>query len=159
MKKIGLIFILLCIGYFSNTPNLRVLEIHTWINQPLYEKGLTLKHLFQASSPFYFPYVGPFNLEFYMHKLGHLSAYFLATFAIVLSYPNLKLRYVMLMIMGFAFLDEIHQFFVVGRSGRLVDIALDCSSSFLFLLILKAKKIRLRLKTMKKNGFENVKRT
>lgn len=151
MKKIGLIMILLSIGYLSNIPNLKVLDIHTWINQPHYEKNLTLQNIFQEGSPFYYPYAGPFNLEFYLHKLGHVSGYLLATLMMVRSFPRLKLRYVLFAIVIFAIADEIHQFFVVGRSGRLMDIALDSSVSLLFLLALKAKRFTYKqYKIMKK---------
>jgi VanZ family protein len=64
----------------------------------------------------------------------------------LLFYWNLKeqnYRYVKawLCVAGFTFLDEVHQAFIIGRDGRIVDVAIDSLGAAIVLYLLyKAKR-------------------
>jgi VanZ family protein len=140
------------IGYFSNTPRLEVLNFLSWLNQPDYEQGIRFLYIFKSGSPLYDGYMQPFGIEFYMHKLGHLTAYVLLTVFTVLSFKQLRLRFVILFVAMFAFADEIHQYYIVGRSGRLMDVALDTSFALIVLLLIRAKKRKQKQYEIKKES-------
>lgn len=142
MKKIFLFVCMLLIIYLSNTPNLYVSNPETWINHRLYEKGIHYTFVFNIKTEFYRPYSNVINKEFILHKLGHMSAYSFLTY---LAYINtrrreIKLRYIWIFVTFFALTDEYHQFFIVGRTGRLIDVVLDSSISLILLLIIKLNK-------------------
>jgi VanZ family protein len=138
MKKWLLWLTVLGIIQFSNTPHLAVSDPSTWINPPQYEKNVTLAFLLDTESVFYFLWVNVFQKEFLLHKLGHVIFFSLLTILIFINIKKTKMRYVntWLWTTFFAFTDEVHQFFVVGRSGRFVDVLLDSAVSFLCLVSL-----------------------
>lgn len=67
--------ILIFITLFSLTPNLSVLEMHTWFQLPQYENDLYLKFLLSSDSEFYEIYQFRTDLGFVAQKLGHIIAY------------------------------------------------------------------------------------
>ncbi|MDC7778948.1 VanZ family protein [Priestia megaterium] len=44
----------------------------------------------------------------------------------------------------FAFLDEVHQAFIIGRDGRIVDVLIDSFGGALFLFLLYKNKTKHR---------------
>jgi VanZ family protein len=130
-------FIVLVITYLSNIPNLKVLDIHTWFNPIHYEK-VTLADVFKKGSVFYTPWEGHHeSLDFYLHKLGHFLFYGFLSFFLFWKSSNQKRIFLkFILISGFALLDEIHQFFVVGRSGRLMDVCFDIICAIVFFVII-----------------------
>lgn len=134
--RFGALIVVSLITYLSNTPHLMVSHIHTWINSSQYEH-VTLYDVFKKGSPFYQPWGGDRSIEFYLHKLGHFTFYgSLAIFLFWKSSSFKKTVLKLILIAGFAFLDEVHQFFIVGRSGRLMDVAFDIFSVICFLILI-----------------------
>lgn len=141
MKKILLLFNVLFILYFSNTPELRVIEPSTWINPPDYETQVNdLSFLFDTKGLFYLPYQidDTENLDFYSHKISHMVFYTLLTYLVFINlrFKKLKRLTTFIVVCLFSLTDEIHQYFIVGRSGRMVDVILDSSMSFLTILVI-----------------------
>jgi VanZ family protein len=124
------------IMYFSNTPHLVVSDPSTWMNKPQFEKGITLSFLFDGKSIFYLPWTNVIQTEFILHKLGHILFFSLLTIFMFLNVKQTKMRYfnTWLWTTCFAFTDEVHQFFVVGRSGRFVDFLFDSAVCFTCLI-------------------------
>jgi VanZ family protein len=142
LKRIALLLTILAIVYLSNTPHLTVENPHTWINPPQYKAGVSIKTLLQPQSEFYLPYgdiyekvYGGNSAEFLLHKLGHVVFYSLLALLLAMNLHRSKLMIWFLATL-FAFTDEIHQMFVVGRDGRLVDVLLDSWAVLLTLLLL-----------------------
>lgn len=141
MKKILLLLVMFAIFYFSNTPNLRVLDPTTWVNNPKYEETVTdLNFIKTDESSFYSLYnlEDIFYIDFILHKLGHIFFYGLLTLLVYLNLPFKKFKYIVTwsFVTLFAFSDEVHQYFVVGRSGRILDTILDSFTSIFVLFLI-----------------------
>lgn len=133
MKKVWLLVTMLAIVYFSNTPSLKVSNPATWVNEPKYEQHVTSKDVFRKNSVFFRPYKKEIELEFILHKASHVTFYSLLTY---LVWINVRRKFLLTWgcVILFALTDEVHQYFVTGRSGRLWDVVLDSSASLLVLI-------------------------
>lgn len=144
-----LIVVAVLIIKLSNTSSLKVIEPQSWLNDTEYEKNVTdLSFLKNRESTFYNYYDTEMIVEknFIMHKTSHVLFYSLLTVLLFYTIKPSNIRFLttITIIMVFAFLDEVHQFFIVGRSGRLSDAVLDSIAALLMLII-----IQLREKTKK----------
>lgn len=153
--RIVALLIVFSITYLSNTPHLYVSDISSWFNSTDYE-NVELKDVFKTGSLFYEPWLDERGKEFYLHKLGHFVFY--GSLSVFLFWRSSNIKTILLkllLITAFAFLDEIHQFFVVGRSGRLMDVMFDMSSVLLFLFLIiafgKVKKRPFKTRENQKN--------
>ncbi len=89
---------------------------------------------------------------FPIRKLAHLSVYFILGILVLLLMKEFKLTYKDMIIVStlicmlYACSDEIHQLFVIGRSGEARDVFLDTCGSFLGIVLTTSviKKITLR---------------
>lgn len=139
MKKIILFLTILGILYLSNVPNLIVSEPITWINKPIFEENLSITNLLHWENIFYSPWSEHRTMEFYLHKAGHIVAYAMLTIFFYLNLTTQKRgRITLLFVVMFALTDEIHQYFIVGRSGRLMDAGFDSFVSLTVLSIIWA---------------------
>lgn len=106
----------------------------------IYKKQVSPLFLLDTSSSFYhiysikgdFPYLA-------IRKVGHFIFY--GFIAISLSRAekrnNLFLNGVLatMLTIGIGILDEVYQYLLVGRSGRMLDIGIDAAGSFVFVII------------------------
>lgn len=141
MKKCLLLMVMVCIFYLSNTPGLQVANPETWFNEPRYEEEVTdLTFIKKTGGIFYTPYIKEdlHSPDFILHKLSHIFFYSLLTILLFINLRKTKTKYLLVWSIAilFAFTDEAHQYFVVGRSGRLYDVILDATASFLTLLLI-----------------------
>lgn len=106
----------------------------------IYKKQVAPLFLHDTSSSFYhvysikgdFPYLA-------IRKVGHFFFYgFIAIFLFRVGKWN------SLLVNGFlsillticvGFLDEVYQYFLIGRSGRMLDILVDAAGCFIFVVI------------------------
>ena len=149
-KSLALCILICVVFYLSNTPNLKVAEVETWTNEPQFEKNVVdLSFIMDKESVFYDLYSDFYYRDFFLHKASHVLFYGVLSILIYFNLPKMKNKALstMLLIFLFALSDEIHQFFVIGRSGRLVDVILDCTAAYAFLLV-----YLIRVK-QKKNAF------
>ena len=110
---------------------------------------------------FFLPHAAPETLEFLHHiirKCGHLTEYFILSMLILRGIrageKGLHLRWALvtiLIIAGYAALDEYHQSFVPGRTAAVGDVLIDTSGGIaaqivasLFVLLGKAREKRLQ---------------
>ena len=110
---------------------------------------------------FFLPHAAPETLDFLHHiirKCGHLTEYFILSMLILRGIrageKGLHLRWVLvtiLIIAGYAALDEYHQSFVPGRTAAVGDVLIDTSGGIaaqivasLFVLLGKARERRLQ---------------
>ncbi|MBO6015379.1 MAG: VanZ family protein, partial [Lachnospiraceae bacterium] len=81
------------------------------------------------------------RIHFYVRKTAHFSEYLLlaATFAFPLYVYRIRGIWLWILAgtfcVGFAFLDEYHQSFVVGRASSRRDVLIDSCGAFLGILI------------------------
>ncbi|MFE4121354.1 MULTISPECIES: VanZ family protein [Priestia] len=146
IKKIAVILMMLSIAHFSHTPHLQVTDPSSWSNSSVWDHNATLWSILKPGSEFYTSYSYGFNLEFILRKIAHISFFGILA---VLIYWNLKEkpgRYVKagLLLACFAFLDEVHQAFIIGRDGRIVDVLIDSFGGALFLFLLYKSKTKHR---------------
>ncbi|MBU8686479.1 VanZ family protein [Priestia megaterium] len=158
LKRILLILLLLSISKFSHTPHLQVTNPSSWMNAPVWDNNATLWSILHPGSEFYTSYTYGFNLEFILRKIAHLSFFGMLG---LLFYWNLKeQKYrclkAWLCVAIFAFLDEVHQAFIIGRDGRIVDVMIDSfgAAILLFLLyILRKPSARWIYRICRKNKY------
>ncbi|WP_341284823.1 VanZ family protein [Priestia megaterium] len=144
LKKIAILLLMLGIAHFSHTPHLQVTDPSGWSNSSVWDHNATLWSILKPGSEFYTSYSYGFNLEFILRKTAHIS--FFGVLA-VLIYWNLQEkpgRYVKagFLLACFAFFDEVHQAFIIGRDGRIVDVLIDSFGGALFLFIIYKTKLR-----------------
>lgn len=151
MKKILFFILLFGIFQLSNTSNLHVIDPSTWFNGPEYEKNLPIKKFFSLEGDFFFLYDDIYNINFIVHKLSHILFFSLLT---ILAYLNFNKKALLswLFVVGYALFDEIHQSFIVGRSGRALDVILDSTASLItiILIVIIRKLIKRKQKTIEK---------
>ena len=79
----------------------------------------------------------------FVRKSAHFIIYFLLGFLVINLFIEFNLSYSQIIVFSlllcffYACSDEIHQLFIVGRSGRVFDVLLDSVSSFLGILFYK----------------------
>ncbi|PGZ80210.1 acetobutylicum phosphotransbutyrylase [Priestia megaterium] len=144
LKKIAVVLMMLGIAHFSHTPHLEVTHPSSWGNASVWNHNATLWSILKPGSEFYTSYSYGFNLEFILRKIAHISFFGILA---VLIYWNLQEkpgRYVKagLLLACFAFLDEVHQAFIIGRDGRIVDVFIDSFGGALFLFFLYKTKLK-----------------
>jgi len=85
------------------------------------------------------------DLQFYFFKSLHLIEYSILGFLLFFAFVNFKISLVIGYI--YAITDEIHQLFVVGRSGKFTDTLFDIAGILIGLYIYKyiQKKFKNRL--------------
>lgn len=138
LKRGLLVLLLLSILKFSHTPHLLVTDPSTWTNSSVWDYNATLWSILRPGSEFYTSYTYGLDLEFILRKFAHLS--FFGTLGLFF-YWNLKeqrYRYLKawLCLVAFAFSDEIHQAFIIGRDGRIVDVMIDSLGGAILLFLL-----------------------
>lgn len=135
MRIVALIIVLV-ITYLSNTPHLKVLDVTSWFNTSEYEH-INFTDIISNRSLFLQTWEMTYDIDFYLHKVGHLVFYgFLAIFLFWRSSSYKRIIIKLILVIGFALADEVHQYFIVGRSGRLIDVLFDTLSVSIFLMIL-----------------------
>jgi len=83
------------------------------------------------------------RIHFYVRKLAHFSEYFLLALTIAFPLYVYGIRGIWLVItggilcVGFASLDELHQYFVSGRSCSVRDVMIDSSGSLIGILFVR----------------------
>ncbi|OVE35325.1 acetobutylicum phosphotransbutyrylase [Priestia aryabhattai] len=145
-KRILLIFLLLAISKFSHTPHLLVTNPSTWTNSSVWNHNATLWSILRPGSQFYTSYTYGFNLEFILRKIAHLSFFGMLGLLFYWNLKEQKYRYVKawLCLVIFACLDEVHQAFIIGRDGRIVDVMIDSFGAALMLFLLyKGRKLAI----------------
>lgn len=127
MRKLAIVIAIMII-YLSNVPGLMVSDFNTWFNEPRYTDWSILNEL-KSGGIFYKPWSDFHYLDFYLQKLGHCIFYGLLALFTFWKTSNVRTFFIKLsLICLFAFLDEIHQLFIIGRSGRVMDVFVDVSS-------------------------------
>lgn len=136
------LYVAICIGIIIIIGNtlgeLGRIDVYT-INQ-IYKKQVTPLFLLDKSSSFYHLYTlkGDF-LYLAIRKVGHFFFYgFIAIFLLRVG------KWRSLLVNGFlatiltlciGILDEVYQYFLIGRSGRMLDILIDAAGCFIFVVI------------------------
>jgi len=144
IKKLSVLLILLSISHFSHTPHLKITNPNSWTNPSAWNHSATLWSVLQPGSPFYTSYTYGFDLEFILRKIAHISFFGLLALLIYWNLKEKPWRYLKswFLLTCFAFLDELHQAFIIGRDGRIIDVAIDSFGGALFLFLLyRYKKI------------------
>lgn len=82
------------------------------------------------------------RLNYPVRKLAHFSIYFLLGLVVygLFLHTNSKhkLLFSLLTCVVYASFDEIHQLFVLGRTGQVLDVLIDSMGSIIGMLIIKA---------------------
>mgnify|MGYP004691719423 FL=1 len=81
------------------------------------------------------------KLNYPVRKLAHFSIYFLLGLVVysLFLHTNMKhkLLFSILTCVVYALFDEIHQLFVLGRTGQVLDVFIDSMGSIIGMLIIK----------------------
>ncbi|UYT84608.1 VanZ family protein [Priestia megaterium] len=143
LKRVLLVLLLLSISKFSHTPHLLVTDPSTWSNPSVRDHSVTLRSILRPESDFYTSYTYGFDLEFILRKMAHLSFFGMLGLLFYWNLQEQRYRYLKawLCLAAFAFLDEVHQAFIIGRDGRIVDVMIDSlGGAILLFLLYKVRK-------------------
>ncbi|MDE6053062.1 MAG: VanZ family protein [Lachnospiraceae bacterium] len=83
------------------------------------------------------------KIHFYVRKIAHFTEYFLLAVTVAFPLYVYGIRGIWLVIaggilcVGFAALDELHQYFVGGRSCSVRDVIIDSGGSLIGILIVR----------------------
>ncbi|MCT8137680.1 VanZ family protein [Anaerobacillus sp. CMMVII] len=125
----------------------------------LYEEEASMLFFLDSTSSFYDVYSLKDNSSYFqMRKLGHFVAYgFLATVIYLLLIPIQKFLLRGLLAFGSAsiigLIDEVHQHFLVSRSGRILDVYINTAGSFTSVLLLGILIVLFRMLNKFKNAY------
>lgn len=95
-------------------------------------------------------------INFIIRKSAHMTEYCILTILFVSlfkEYTNNIKKIIIISIIScflYACTDEIHQLFIIGRTGQFIDVLIDTCGGLLFIIpyyIYKTKDSKLRLKT------------
>lgn len=117
----------------SNIP-----DLHLYNSEKLSPEWLEWvgKHTLRFGKSGFFSYMISPHPDFVLHKLGHIFAFgFLGIFLYLALGRSLK--WGVMLTAAFALSDELHQYFVAGRSSRLGDVVLDVLAAAVFILVFK----------------------
>ncbi|WP_110114798.1 VanZ family protein [Bacillus sp. CGMCC 1.16541] len=136
MKRILLVFLLLSIAHFSHTPHLKVTDPTSWFNESNWDHDSSVVEILAPDSEFYHAYEYKFGAEFVLRKLAHITFFGLVGLLFLVNVKQNRFRYLKAFVYTalFAFSDELHQAFVIGRDGRMWDVILDSVSGLAFLI-------------------------
>lgn len=83
-----------------------------------------------------------------VRKMAHFTEYFILGILVINSLDISNKRYLYSFIIGFiyAISDEVHQLFIVGRSGKIFDVLIDSLGIIMSIFIYKAYKNLTKLK-------------
>lgn len=137
----------------SSTSSLRVIQPESWSNETQYQKEIHLTEFLDKESRFYDGYfqykyaIFQASPDFFAHKLSHILAYSFLTIFIYYSFKKRNRMFqTWFMISFIALLDEINQYFIIGRTGLLIDVVLDSISSMITLMMILFISVHLRIK-------------
>ena len=81
------------------------------------------------------------NIHPIIRKLAHYTEYFILAILVLLMIKETTISYYYIFTILFCILiaisDEIHQLFIEGRSGNIIDILIDTSGCLTYILIYK----------------------
>ncbi len=128
MRKLALLIILFALIIFTfSIP---------FTGIPQYDSDVSIQH-------FFYEFFKLYNIQqsesLLLRKVGHVLFFGLLAFVIYLNLPHVELTKRGLLAWGVAtilgFCDEVHQFFIVDRSGRFLDVMLDSFGAVLMLYV------------------------
>jgi VanZ family protein len=93
-------------------------------------------HTLHIGTTGFFSYVISPHPDFILHKLGHIGAFGLLGTILYLA-TGRSVRWGLFLTAFYAASDELHQYFVAGRSSRFGDILLDITAAACFILVLR----------------------
>jgi VanZ family protein len=125
--------IMITIFSLSNVPNLSLYDGDSL--SPEWRKWI-LEHTIRFGTTGFFSYVLTPHPDFILHKLGHIFGFGLLGTSLYLATAN-SVRWGIFITAIFAASDELHQYFVAGRSSRLGDIVLDVLAATCFVYVLR----------------------
>ncbi|WP_378950828.1 VanZ family protein [Pelosinus sp. sgz500959] len=126
----GLIMIIYAL---SNIPNLHIIPESTI---PLWFKKLIGRYTIKFGTTGYFSYTISLHPDYILHKIGHIIAF--GTLGVAIYWAmSYSVIWAITLNAVLATLDEWHQSFVPGRSGRFGDVILDTLAAIVFIGIMK----------------------
>ena len=84
--------------------------------------------------------------DFIFRKIAHMSEFFVLSYLLFRALREYRLRPYFLMLLVFitsiayAFIDEVHQTFIVRRSGNIFDVCIDSVGVVMFIVLLHIHK-------------------
>jgi VanZ family protein len=148
MKRFLLLYLLIMIALFSSSPNLTVGDPTSWIERPVYASKVDMVIFFNSDSEFYEPYSLFTDRTVPNRKIGHIIVYACLALLFFANFQHFRLPFrflfawVLTTLVGFC--DEINQYFIVGRDGRIMDVALNSVAALVILITLALLIIKKR---------------
>lgn len=131
-RWIPVILVVAVIFVLSDIPNLHLYDDKAL--SPVW-KDIIKRYTFRIGTKGFFSYTISPHPEFILRKLGHMGVY--AALGVAAFLATRRARIAALLSIIYAIADETHQAFVIGRSCRFWDMALDSVSAIIAIWFLK----------------------
>ena len=140
LRWLPVLVILSIIYNLSSIPNLHLIDesiVPLWMLQ--YINQYTIK----IGQGGFFSYVISLHPDFVLHKIGHIVVF--GSLGVSLYFATKKsVMWAIVLAALAAVSDEMHQYFVPGRSSRLGDVILDTVAAMVFIFVIKKLSKRQR---------------
>lgn len=151
MRRVFLLTVLISILIIGVTVSTEVAKLGAGENtlQSIYKEDRAVLFFLDPDSSFYTPYyLNGASPEFIIRKFGHFLTYGLLAGIIFVLLPtkNLLLKGLLSFTSAsfIGLLDEIHQHFLLNRSGRILDVYINMAGSIMSVLLLVSLNILFR---------------
>lgn len=132
-RWIPAILIMAGICWLSSIPDLSLYDARALTPEMM---QFIKKYTLRIGDKGFFSYVISPHPDYVLHKLGHIFGF--GALGVTLYYAvGRSLKLAGLCIALFAASDELHQFFVPGRSSRFFDIVLDTLAAIVFIFVVR----------------------
>lgn len=132
------VVIIVTIYFLSEIPNLHLInenQIPVWLKQ------LASKSTIRFGTTGYFSYIISLHPDYVLHKIGHIVVF--GTLGVSFYWAtSYSVTWAIALTAVTAAFDELHQYFVPGRSSRFGDVVIDTLAAVLFIVIVNMVKRR-----------------
>lgn len=130
-RWLPVVVLLVIIYCLSSIPSLHLMNEQMI---PVWLMGYLNHYTFRIGQDGFFSYMISLHPDFVLHKIGHVVAF--GTLGVALYFATKKSFYWTILLTAVAAgCDELHQYFVPGRSSRLGDVILDTLSAIIFVML------------------------
>lgn len=141
MRYVFIITIVISLAFIGSTTLMEIVKINEHLLLDVYKEDVSALFFLDRNSSFYnFYSLREASTYFIIRKIGHFLAYGFLAGIIFLVLPVNRLWVRALLASGSATLiglvDEVHQHFLINRSGRILDVFINAAGSVFAVLIL-----------------------
>jgi VanZ family protein len=138
LRWLPVIAILIIIYCLSSIPDLHLINEQVI---PLWLKQYISHYTYKIGQDGFFSYMISLHPDFILHKIGHVTVFGTLGMALYIATKKSFVWAILLSAVA-GMSDEVHQYFIPGRSCRFGDVLLDTLAALVFILVLRKMLVR-----------------